>query len=489
MRSCLRWVAVMSLVALSIQARAVEVRGRGSDPKLVEKVDAILEDPGLKGGFQGIMVQSLDGGAVWYERNLDLLFMPASNQKILTSSAALNALGPAWRFETTLVRNGSLDEDGTLHGNLYLKGSGDPLLTAADLDAMVEQVRGAGIRKVLGKLIGDDNRFDHRWYGRGWPWDNMPYYYSAPVGGLNLNENVLSLTVDPGKRPGDPVRVSVAPTDRYARLTIRARTTEKGGTPALTVSRELGTNEVVVDGTLPVDSRSESRKPVEVTVDNPTQFTLAYLYERLKQAGIEITGGHDDGQTPRQGTVEVARHTSIPLSEALLKLNKPSDNLVAECLLKTLGAEKSKTGIGSSAEGVAVAMAWFKSLGLESIGAAMVDGSGLSRYNLVSPRTIAVILKTMTTHPHGSVWIDSLPIAGVDGTLRNRMKGTLAEKNCRAKTGTISNASSLSGYVTTKDSHHLLFVILLNNQPTESDAPRAVQDKIVTLLAGWETGK
>ncbi len=482
-----RWIAVSALLVLSVSARAFEDRGKGTDSKLVEQIDALLQDPALKGGFQGVIVQSVADGKVWYERNPDLLFMPASNQKILTSTAALNALGPDWKFETVIVRSGTLDDDGTLHGNLCIKGSGDPLLTAADIDAMVEQVRVAGIKKVQGKLIGDDNRFDHRWYGRGWPWDNMPAYYSAPVGGLNLNENVLSLSIDPGKRPGDPVRVAVSPTDRYANISIHARTVEKGGGSALEVTRELGTNEIVVDGTLAADSRSESRKPIAVTVDNPTRHTLTYIVDRLRRAGIEVTGGAEPGYTPHQGTTEVARHTGAPLSEVLQQLNKSSDNLVAECLLKALGAEKSKTGTGSAREGIAAATGWFKTLGVEAAGAEMADGSGLSRYNLVSPHALAVVLKAMTTHANSKAWVDSLPIAGVDGTLKNRMKGTPAEKNCRAKTGTISNASSLSGYVTTKDSQPLLFVILMNNQPAESDAPRAVQDKIVTLLAGWES--
>lgn len=489
MRAGLKWFALVGigLCLLSASAGAVETHGRGSDAKLVQQIDALLEEPALKGGFQGVIVQSLDDGTVWYERNAELMFMPASNMKLLTSSAILNALGPDWRFETELLRTGSIDQDGTLHGSLYLKGSGDPLLSAADLDAMVEQARGAGIRKVQGKLIGDDSRFDHRRYGRGWPWDDMPDYYSAPLTGLNLNENLLTVTVDPGKKPGDPLRVAIAPTEKYARVTIRARTTEKGTRPALTVSRVLGSNEVTVDGTLPVDSRSETRKPEEVTVDDPTEFTLDGLADKLNRAGIEITGGHESGYAPRQGTTPVARHESIPLSEILVKLNKPSDNLIAECLLKTLGAEKGKEG--SAAEGAAQVAAWLKTAGADPAGLVMADGSGLSRYNLVSPRTIAAVLKAMSTHPQGRLWSDSLPIAGVDGTLRSRLKGTAAEKNVHAKTGSISNASSLSGYVTTKDARRLLFVILMNNQTTGSSVPRAVQDRIVTLLANWESTK
>jgi serine-type D-Ala-D-Ala carboxypeptidase/endopeptidase (penicillin-binding protein 4) len=474
------------LLQASRPAYAVEDHGSGPDAAFVQQIDALLADPGMKGGIQGVVIQSLADGKTWYERNADLLLLPASNQKLLTSAAALDALGPDWTYATTLHRYGSLDDNGTLHGSLTLKGSGDPLLEAKDLDLFAESVKAAGIRKVQGKLIGDDSRFDEKRLGFGWEWDDLPFYYSAQVSGINLNENVVMVTVDPGRKPGDPLIARVTPADRAIKLVVRGRTAEKGQPSSLAVTRTTGVNQIVVDGLLAVDSRAEDRKPIPVSVEDPTRYALTYLQQKLKDAGIEVTGGIDEGILPDRDTVEIARHTGPPLSEVLKKLNKPSDNLVAECLLKTIGAEKGKAGVGSTAAGRDVAMQWFQIIGIDPAGISMQDGCGLSRHNFVSARSIALLLKAMHSHPSGKVFLDSLPVAGVDGTLRNRMKGTLATQNCRAKTGTMDAVSSLSGYVTTKAGEPLLFVMLMNNHRAPSALPAAVQNKIVELLAGYE---
>lgn len=470
-------------------ARAVEEHGRGPNADLVQKIDSILAEPGLKGGFQGVVIQSLADGSVWYERNADLLFLPASNQKLLTSAAVLNALGPDWRYETRVVRAGPIDDGGTLHGNLYVIGAGDPTLEAKDLDEVVASVKVTGIRRIAGRVMGDDHRFDAVRYGDGWSWDDMAYYYSAPISALNLDENVVHLQIDPGKRAGDPVRVAVTPTERYAKLVVRAHTGEKGEKSALTVGRELGQNVITVDGVLAIDAKPEDHKPVPVTIEEPTRFAAFVLRERLEKAGIEVTGDEGVGIAPSADTVEVARHQSPPMSEILRRLNKPSDNFYAECLLKTLGAEKGTTGIGSVATGRAAAMEWFKTIGFDAGEIAMADGSGLSRQDFISPRNFAALLKAMYNHPYKQVYMDSLPVAGVDGTLRNRMKGTAAEKNCIAKSGYVSNVSSLSGYVTTKDGEPLLFVMLMNNHQARNAVPMGVQDKIVEMLAAYEKPK
>jgi D-alanyl-D-alanine carboxypeptidase/D-alanyl-D-alanine-endopeptidase (penicillin-binding protein 4) len=314
----------------------------------------------------------------------------------------------------------------------------------------------------------------------------MSYYYAAQVSGLNMNETVVVVSVDPGKKPGDPLRVMVTPTDKYTKVVIKGRTVEKGQPSGLIVSRDLGMNQITVDGVLAVDAKPEDHKPSPITVEDPTHYATSYLLDKLKAADIDVTGGDGVGVTPDTGTTEVARHTSPPMSEILKRLNKPSDNLGAECLLKTLGAEKGKTGVGSTAAGREAAMTWFKSLGIDPEAVHMEDGSGLSRENFVSPRAYSIMLKTMVSHPQSKVFIDSLPIAGVDGTLRNRMKGTPAQNNCKAKSGYVSNVSSLSGYVTTRAGEPLLFVMFMNNHPARNAVPMGVQNKIVELLASWD---
>jgi D-alanyl-D-alanine carboxypeptidase/D-alanyl-D-alanine-endopeptidase (penicillin-binding protein 4) len=483
-------VSLWFFFLLPLHARAVDEHGTGPDAALVSRIDAILqEETGLKGGFQGIVIQSLREGSVWYERNPEILFLPASNQKLLTSAAILNALGPDWRYATLLLRAGTVDAKGTLRGSLYLKGSGDPLLEDEALDEFVQAVKRAGIRRLAGRVLGDDSRFDRRRYGDGWAWDDMPWYYSAQISALNLNENLVRVKTEPGAKPGDPVRVTVTPDEGYVKVVLRAKTGPKGSKSALFIGRELGRNRITVDGALAQDAKPEEHRPAPITVESPARYAAVVLTSKLRRAGVRVDGEGREGVAPQTGAVEIGRHLSPPLKEILKRLNKPSDNLVAECMLKTLGAEKGTTGAGTTAAGREAALAWFKSIGMDPNGVDMADGSGLSRQNYVSPRNLAKLLQTMYTHPSAQVFLDSLPVAGVDGTLRNRMKGTPAEKNCRAKSGYVSGVSSLSGYVTTKDGEPLLFVILMNNHRARNAVAMAVQNKIVELLASWEKPK
>ncbi len=490
LNSFLRLLMVSTtLIGIQLQANAILVKiddhGTGPDAAFVKSIDAILSDKGLRGGYQGVYIQSLADGKIWYERNSEVTFLPASNQKLLTSSAALALLGPKYTYETVLYRQGVLDNEGTLRGALYLKGAGDPLLMPADLDAMVESAKAAGIKKVMGKLYADDSKFDHKTWGYGWEWDDMPFYYSAPVGGLNLNENVVLVKVDPGKKPGDPLIISMTPFDKSIKIINRSKTFEKGQPSTINISRQLGQNVITIDGGFPMDPKPTDHRTEPITVESPTQFTASYLLEKFKSSGIDFTGDISEGLLPEKDITEIARHSSLPFSEVLKKLNKPSDNLVAECILKTLGAEKGKTHIGSTAEGRSVAMDWFKSVGVDVSGVRMQDGSGLSRQNYVSPRAYGQMLKAIASDPNAKIFIDSLPNAGVDGSLRNRLKGTVAENNVKAKTGSLANVSSLSGYVTTKAGEKLLFVIFLNNQPSSAVAHQ-VEDKIALLLAAYD---
>ena len=461
-----------------------EDRGHGPNASFVSQIDALLSEPGLKGGFQGVVIRSLKDGATWYERNPDTMFIPASNEKLLTSSSVLNTLGPNWKYVTRLVRDGVIDSDGTLHGRLILVGSGDPLLADKDLDALVDAAKTVGIKRVDGDVIADESRFDSVRYGDGWSWDDMSFYYSAQVSALNLNGNMIQIHTDPGRAPGDAVRIKVTPTLHYVKFINRAKTVAKGEKTALVISRELGGNRVTITGPLALDAKPDDHKPVGVTVEDPARYAAVVFAEKLRLSGI-LTDGIGVGQSP-PSAIAIGIHESPPLSEILKRLNKPSDNLVAECLLKTLGAEKSAKGIGTWASGREAANSWFASIGMDANGIDMTDGSGLSRQTFATPHNLAVLLKTMYSHPDSKAFIDSLPIAGVDGTLRNRMKGTAAEGNCRAKTGTLSSVSSLSGYVTTADGEPLLFVILMNNHKARASIATGVQNKIVELLASWK---
>jgi len=474
----------MALLLLAPVPRCLaDDTGKGSDPALVARIDALLADKTLQTGFQGILIQSLKDHTTLYERNADKVFLPASNNKLLTSGAALSLMGPDFVYKTKVVAGSAPDRHGVLHADLSLVGSGDPVLSAADLTELARALKTAGVKRIEGAVTADDSLFDQQRLGDGWTWDDEPYYYSAQVSALNLNENLVSVRVFPGKREGDPVRIVVTPTEKYMIVQNLAKTAAAKTKATITVDRSRGQNTLVISGALAIDTTDEAAPKVPVTVEDPTRFALTVFREALTKEGIRF--GKKSLPAP-SSTVSLAEHDSVPLSQILKLLNKPSDNLIAECLLKTVGAFKKGTGTaGSGGTGAQSAREFFTSIGMDVAHLNQADGSGLSRFNFVSPRAFVQLLTYLHDQPTFPVLYDSLPIAGVDGSLRNRLKNTPAANNCHAKTGYISRASSLSGYITTKDGDMLVFSMLMNNHLATNALPVSIQDKIVLLLANY----
>ena len=475
---------LVGLFADSVPLHAEPPAPDSSDAPLARKVSALLNSAEWRGGFQGVLVQSLADGRTLFERNAGRLFVPASNNKLLTGAAALALLGPNFQYHTRLLRDGATDESGVLHGDLVLRGDGDPLLSSADLQELAKSVQQAGIRRVTGKLRFDESRFDSQRLGDGWAWDDEPFDYSAQISALNLDENVVKVSAASGIRIGALVQAEIRPNVGYAALDNRARTT--GGAPEIPLQcdRERGGNRFHLTGGL----RKNARREFTRTIANPTRFAAASFYHALKRAGIRCDAKtetyRNHGKAKSAPLILIAEHVSLPLSALLAKMNKPSDNLMAECLLKTIGA--AQRGKGSAEAGATSAQNWLESIGIGKSAVRLADGSGLSRYNEVAPRSLVRLLTWLYRSPYHDVFTDSLPIAGVDGTLKNRFRDTAAQNNCRAKTGTLSHASSLSGYVTTADGEPLVFSILMNNHLASTKDCHAVQDKIVLLLASYK---
>jgi D-alanyl-D-alanine carboxypeptidase/D-alanyl-D-alanine-endopeptidase (penicillin-binding protein 4) len=483
----IRWtrrvVLAAVVVCLGLIGRPVAAGTQTDRSALTGEIDNALADPAIKGGIQCVIVGSLRSGETWYERNADMLMMPASNQKLITSAAALHLLGPDFRYVTRVYALGSITREGVLSGDLLLRGAGDPFLDDAAIKTLAQKVRAQGIRRITGAVIGDGSAFSDGGYGDGWAWDDMTYYYSVPVSALNLNSNVLRLRALPGKQVGAPALIHVEPIEGYSVIRNRVRTAARGVTPRLSVSRELGRDVIEITGHVPIDAEPKAIPSASVSVQNPPLYAAAVLTQALRGAGVRVIGDPRTGVLHRMRAPVVAAYSSPPLGELLARLNKPSDNLAAECFLRTIGMANGQSG--SVAAGRKAAQAWFASIGMDPSAMIMMDGSGLSRQNYVSGRNLFTLLKHMHTHPQGDVFKASLPVAGVDGTLRNRMKGTPAANNCRAKTGYVSNVSSLSGYVTTTGGEPLVFVILMNNHPCRNAAATAVQDRIVRALASY----
>jgi serine-type D-Ala-D-Ala carboxypeptidase/endopeptidase (penicillin-binding protein 4) len=427
------------------------------------RLEKTLSAPALRPGIVGMRVVSLDTGKLLFERNPEKSLMPASNMKIVTCSAALALLGSGFIYTTGVY---SLGDD------LLLKGSGDPSLDFARLQKLAEAVKAAGVTELKGKLLYDASVFDSEVLGEGWQWDDEEFYYSAQVSGLSCDENVGVVLVKPGA-VGEAPLVEASP---YFTVDNKATTTD-GKEQALSISRKRGQNVVVITGKI---GDKAAPKRTAITMEDPARFAALRFVEALRAAGVSIPESVvlEPGRVP-EGAPPLASSVSKPLAQLAADFMKPSDNLFGECFLKTLGAVKGKKG--STREGARVVREWLAFCKLPLAGFYQADGSGLSRMNLVTAQLISGILKDRATDTNFRA---AMPIGGVDGTLRNRFKNTAAQNNVRAKTGTLTGASSLSGYVKTKAGERLVFSILMNHYDRESGAStaRALQDALVLTL-------
>jgi serine-type D-Ala-D-Ala carboxypeptidase/endopeptidase (penicillin-binding protein 4) len=401
---------------------------------LRHSIDSLVEDPKFSNAHLGLLIVNPETGDTLYSRNAGKLFMPASNQKILTSAVALAQLGPDYRYRTVIAKRGPL-KDSVLTGDLIVIGRGDPTMSdrvhgsaAAAMAAIADSIKARGITRVTGVLKQGGNAFPDSIYGYGWEWDDISGESGAPIDELLYNEGMVQ---------------------RAAKISGR-------------------------DTVISVATRT------------PGYVYLSALYGALSQRGVRIEGLVDltaDSLTVPYDTVYVVE--SPPLRDILKFFMKPSQNQIGEALLKTIGLEK--TGIGSADAGAEVISTQLRDWGVDSTEVVVYDGSGLSRHDLVTPRTFVKVLSAMRKDTAFTVYYDAFPIAGVDGTIRSRMKGTPAENNLRGKTGTIEFVRSLSGYVDTADGQKLVFSFLSNHFTTPVSEITRVQDAVGALLASFRS--
>ena len=328
-------------------------------------------------------------------------------------------------------------------------------------------------------MVGDGTLFRDGPYGQGWEWDDLPYYYAPQISGLEVSRGVLAVHVSAGATVAAPVHVAVDQPTHYLPIDCTATTAAKDSpADACAVERPWEQNEVRVTGTLPLGGHADA----VVTVEDPARYAATVFTEALQRDGVTVDGTPATGATPDTAKTVLAAHTSVPMSEYIAKMNKPSDNLLAESLIRVIGAAKGAGGTYPA--GHAAETAFFQTLGLDVGGSIdLYDGCGLSRKSVVTPRAVAGLLRAMHAKPDWAAYNNSLPIAGVDGDLRNRLKGTRAAGNVHAKTGTLHGVSTLSGYVTGTHGDLYVFSLLLNNFPGDADAARAVRDRFVLALA------
>ncbi|WP_017627127.1 D-alanyl-D-alanine carboxypeptidase/D-alanyl-D-alanine endopeptidase [Nocardiopsis chromatogenes] len=481
-RACAAPVLAAGLVAAAASPAAAD----GPLHELRRDLDALLEDPALEGAVSGVVVRSADTGEELYGREPDTALLPASNMKLLTSAAALEVFGPEHRFTTGVRADTAPNRGGVVRGDLYLVGGADPTLTADAYDDLAEEVADAGVRRVTGDLVADDTLFDDERLHPDWEAGDEPYYYAAQISALTVAANedydtgVVTASAEPGDAAGDPVEVGLEPMADNLEVRNEAATGAPDSAPSLQVTREPGTNTFTFSGSLPAggDGYEALR-----TVDDPTAHAAHLFADALEDNGVKVTGGVGFGAAPAY-TAEVADRASDELGDLLVPFMKLSNNGHAEMLVKAMGAER--TDSGSWKAGTAVVEEAAEGLGLDTGRYDQADGSGLARTNTMTAHGVADLLDTARGEPWWPVYENALPLAGaedrmVGGTLRNRMRDTAAEENVRAKTGTLTGVSALSGYVTAADGEELVFVVLNNGY--SGSAPRHVQDAIGVRLA------
>lgn len=452
---------------------------------LSAELDRIFDDPLLKPALVAARVVSLDDGRSIYARDAHKLVMPASNMKLITVAVAAAELGWDFRFTTTLEAAGPI-RDGVLHGDLVVEGTGDPSITSPDLkgaalfDDWADALRRAGISRVDGRLIGDDNAFTDEPLGAGWAWDYLSAGYAAPSGALSYNENVAVIRITPAAAPGLPARVDIGPPGHGLEASLAVSTAPAGTASTIDIARTPGSARLSVRGQVAMGSAPIVRT---AAVDNPTKYFVEAMRIALAGRGIAVTGGSwdiDDLAAPASAgpRTVVARRTSEPLSALAGYAMKVSQNFYGETFLKALGAIQ---GVGSAERGRQVVTSTLQNWGLPVQSLVMYDGSGLSRYNYVTADLIVGILQHVWNDPVlRGPYLAALPVGGHDGTLENRMRDSDLDRRVQAKTGTISNVRALSGYLTTSSGEKVAFSIIVNN----STAPGAQVDQLVERALG-----
>ncbi|MEM1093462.1 MAG: D-alanyl-D-alanine carboxypeptidase/D-alanyl-D-alanine-endopeptidase [Bacteroidota bacterium] len=454
-----------------------------SSALLSDQIDQILYDERADAAFWGIHVQDLTSGRVMVARNADKSFLPASNQKLLTSAAALDALGSDFRYETRLHLAGSIDE-GTLTGDLIIEGSGDPSFgsrnhTTDPLHTWALGLKAQGVHTVRGRLIGDDDVFGDAPYAAGWDLEHIATASFAPASsGLSYRDNLVHVAVSAGA-PGQPPRAEAEP-EGYLDIRNRATTLSRRRGRALEIERPVGGELVRLEGRVGRSYRRTLRLPVA----NPTAFTVFAFAEHLKAVGITVEAEQADVDalpTPLSyaNTRVLFTHVSPPLADLLAEINKTSNNLYAEQLFRTFGWGGTTRGAATRVE------EFIAGKSIDAAGLSVRDGSGLSRKDLTSPRTLAGILQTMHTHPEREVYLGSLAQGGEpETTLAYR----LADLPVQAKTGSLQHVRALSGYTTTRDGRTLSFVLLANHYTVPSYRIVQAMDAIVELISTRTSG-
>lgn len=457
--------------------------GKPGSQELTRRLDAVIQRLAPPEAHVGVSIVRLGSPQPLYERESKKLFTPASLHKLATAGAALNILGSAQRFPTRVFSTGSLEKNTHL-GTMYLRGEGDPTLDAAGLQRLAAQLVKLGITEVDGDLVADSGFFSPEGRGAsGWSWDDLENGYAAPVSALSTHQNAVTLTLTPHAKPGEAVRIDWNPRPNYIQVQNRAVTLPAGDMGNLSVGLERPNPQawfevLTVRGGLPAGARPETN---QLAIQDPARLALVTFKDALLKQGIKWRGQLKIGPTP-SGARALAQIESPAVSDLVLKMLRDSDNLIAETLLLHIGA-KQRGAPGTWEKGLAELQRYVEQVGWAAGSYRASDGSGLSRYNAVSPAQITQLLNHLPTQRQAyPAFLVGLPTAGINGTLATRLTNSPARGRLRAKTGTMSSVSGLAGYLETLEGETYALAILSNGFIGPATKMRELQDAIIDTL-------
>jgi serine-type D-Ala-D-Ala carboxypeptidase/endopeptidase (penicillin-binding protein 4) len=496
---------------------------------LQDRIATVLSAPDLARGFWGIEVVSSATGETLYSANADKLFTPASNTKLFTTAAALALIGPDYKFRTTVETTGTLDRYGRLNGDLVLVGHGDPNLSGRELpydlrtqrnddpvqalETLADAVARKGVKFIDGDIVADDSYFAFERYGEGWSQDDLVWADGAPVSALTINDNVVFVNILPADRPGEKAFVSVKPFAEYYRIDNRIITTPAGTGRKFFVNREPGSTTVTLWGNLPLDDPGVNEA---LAIEDPAEFAAGLFRQLLEKRGIVVYGhqrtkhtelatlstfsvnavapsrGGSDGDG-RSAALAGNQHTTLasyeskPLLQDVRVINKVSQNLHAEILLRLLGRERGNAG--TIEDGLEVLRGFLTQAGISSDQYVFYDGSGLSRQNLVTPHAIVQLLRYCSAQPWRTDYKSTFPVGGVDGSLSERLNSPRLQNRILAKTGSLGGVKTLSGYATTDTGQAVVFSILSNNLNLPAKRVTDAIDQLVQAILDDSSAK
>ncbi len=478
-RGALWLLMVLALAQLAAaQEKGSRERPNPATGRFAERVETLLGAAPVDKGEWGLLVVDEESGATLYEKNADKYFLPASNMKLLTTALALDTLGPEYRFRTTIETNGILAADGKLSGDLILVGRGDPNLSNRKfpyeskeefdgpperaLAELADGIAARGVQEVAGDVVGDDSYFPRERYPDGWEIDDMVWEYGAAISAIVVQDNTVTLTLTPGEKSGDPVAMTISPSTLEFAVMTEVTTIGTKEKEDLRLTRDPGGDIVRVTGTLP--AKSAPRKLV-LGIQEPALQAANLLMQLLKDRGIKINGkarAMHDPDPSEAARLVLAEHESIPLKDSVKLVNKISQNLHTEVLLRAAARQQGRWATPEDLQKFPAA--FYAKAGIADGDVIQTDGSGLSRHDLVTPRAFVAVLAYAQKQVWFPAYLASLPVAGADGTLNERMKEPPLAGKIHAKTGSVTHVRALTGYAETPGGRKLIFSFLSNNQ-------------------------